>query len=53
MLVTSLTLRPRFDENIGCWVGAATRDYVQNLREDVDVYYSTGKFLVSDLPSLQ
>jgi acyl transferase domain-containing protein len=30
-------------EGIGCWVGAATRDYVQNLRNEVDVYYSTGK----------
>jgi acyl transferase domain-containing protein len=30
-------------EGVGCWVGAATRDYVQNLRDDVDVYYSTGK----------
>lgn len=26
----------------GCYVGAATNDYVQNLRNDVDVYYSTG-----------
>ena len=30
-------------ERIGCWVGAATRDYVQNLRNDVDIYYSTGE----------
>lgn len=29
-------------ESIGCYVGVATRDYVQNLREDIDVYYSTG-----------
>ncbi|EKM53832.1 uncharacterized protein PHACADRAFT_198250 [Phanerochaete carnosa HHB-10118-sp] len=26
----------------GVYVGAATDDYVQNLRNDVDVYYSTG-----------
>ncbi|GJF00139.1 polyketide synthase [Phanerochaete sordida] len=26
----------------GTYVGAATNDYVQNLRRDVDVYYSTG-----------
>ncbi|KAJ7094725.1 putative polyketide synthase [Mycena belliarum] len=26
----------------GVYVGAATGDYVQNLREEVDVYYSTG-----------
>jgi acyl transferase domain-containing protein len=29
-------------EGVGCWVGAATRDYVQNLRNDIDVCYSTG-----------
>lgn len=27
----------------GCYVGAATGDYVMNLRNDIDVYYSTGK----------
>ncbi|KDR83172.1 hypothetical protein GALMADRAFT_134664 [Galerina marginata CBS 339.88] len=26
----------------GCFIGAATHDYVQNLRNDIDVYYSTG-----------
>ena len=30
-------------EGVGCWVGAAMRDYVQYLREDIDIYYSTGK----------
>ncbi|ETW82343.1 polyketide synthase variant A [Heterobasidion irregulare TC 32-1] len=36
-------LSPSFDpETFGCYVGAATHDYVQNLRHDVDVYYSTG-----------
>ena len=27
----------------GCYVGAATGDYVQNLRHNIDVYYSTGE----------
>ncbi|KAJ7439083.1 putative polyketide synthase [Mycena latifolia] len=26
----------------GVYIGAATSDYVQNLREEIDVYYSTG-----------
>ncbi len=30
-------------ETFGCYVGVATNDYVQNLRNDIDVYYSTGK----------
>ncbi|KAF7977208.1 hypothetical protein HWV62_4469 [Athelia sp. TMB] len=29
-------------DSIGCYVGAATRDYAHNLRSDIDVYYSTG-----------
>ncbi|KAG7451653.1 ketoacyl-synt-domain-containing protein, partial [Guyanagaster necrorhizus] len=29
-------------ETFGCYVGVATNDYVQNLRNDIDVYYSTG-----------
>ncbi|TFK37752.1 hypothetical protein BDQ12DRAFT_735983 [Crucibulum laeve] len=29
-------------ETFGCYVGVATGDYVQNLRDDIDVYYSTG-----------
>ncbi|KAF7320598.1 hypothetical protein HMN09_00144300 [Mycena chlorophos] len=29
-------------ETFGCYVGVATADYVQNLKDDVDVYYSTG-----------
>ena len=29
-------------ETFGCYVGVATGDYTQNLRNDVDVYYSTG-----------
>jgi len=30
-------------ESMGCYIGVATQDYVQNLERDVDVYYSTGK----------
>lgn len=30
-------------ESMGCYIGVATHDYVQNLTNDVDVYYSTGK----------
>ncbi|KAJ7575637.1 putative polyketide synthase [Mycena floridula] len=29
-------------EAFGCFIGAATNDYVQNLQNDIDVYYSTG-----------
>ncbi|KAJ3856279.1 polyketide beta-ketoacyl-synthase [Lentinula lateritia] len=29
-------------DTFGCYIGAATHDYVQNLRGDIDVYYSTG-----------
>jgi acyl transferase domain-containing protein len=27
---------------MGVWIGAATMDYVQNLRDSVDIYYSSG-----------
>jgi len=30
-------------DTFGCYVGAATGDYVLNLRNEIDVYYSTGK----------
>ncbi|KAF7337824.1 Non-reducing polyketide synthase terA [Mycena venus] len=33
------TSRP---EKFGCYIGVATGDYVQNLRDEIDVYYSTG-----------
>jgi len=36
------TSRP---ETFGCYIGVATHDYLQNLREDIDVYYSTGTFI--------
>ncbi|PQK16682.1 hypothetical protein BB8028_0006g10010 [Beauveria bassiana] len=29
-------------DTFGCWIGNATLDYVDNLRSDIDVYYSTG-----------
>ncbi|KAI4262752.1 MAG: hypothetical protein L6R42_002078, partial [Xanthoria sp. 1 TBL-2021] len=28
--------------SIGCYIGAATEDYKDNLRDDIDVFYSTG-----------
>ncbi|KAJ6585673.1 polyketide synthase [Mycena capillaripes] len=33
------TSRP---EMFGCYIGVATGDYVQNLQDEIDVYYSTG-----------
>lgn len=32
-------------DTFGCYVGAATEDYVQNLRNELDVHYSTGESL--------
>lgn len=32
---------------VGCYIGVATHDYLQNLRDHIDVYYSTGNILVS------
>ncbi|KAF7776218.1 hypothetical protein Agabi119p4_4611 [Agaricus bisporus var. burnettii] len=29
-------------DGIGCYIGVATHDYGQNLRDEIDVYYSTG-----------
>ena len=37
-------------ETFGCFIGAATLDYVQNLRNDIDVYYSTGFFSFFFIP---
>jgi acyl transferase domain-containing protein len=35
---------PSFQQaTFGCYIGAATEDYVHNLHDDIDVYYSTGK----------
>ncbi|KAK2462565.1 hypothetical protein APHAL10511_005408 [Amanita phalloides] len=36
---SSPTFRP---DRFGCFVGAATHDYVHNLKDNIDVYYSTG-----------
>jgi acyl transferase domain-containing protein len=33
-------------ETFGCYIGVATGDYVQNLRDDIDVYYSTGELIL-------
>ena len=33
------------EETFGCYIGAATHDYLHNLRNSIDVYYSTGDFL--------
>lgn len=35
---------PTFSEaSFGCYVGLATGDYTDNLRDDIDVFYSTGE----------
>lgn len=31
-------------DTFGCFIGAATHDYVHNLKNDIDTYYSTGTF---------
>ena len=31
-------------ETFGCFVGNATLDYTDNLRDRIDVYYSPGEF---------
>lgn len=31
----------------GCYIGIATGDYTDNLRNDIDVFYSPGEFLPS------
>lgn len=36
----SYTFNP---DTIGCFIGSATHDYVQNLKDDNDLYYSTGQ----------
>ena len=36
-------------QSFGCYIGAATGDYTDNLRNDIDVYYSPGE----QLPLLQ
>ena len=35
---------PSYDpKTIACYIGIATEDYIQNLTQDIDVYYSTGE----------
>lgn len=34
-------------KTFGCWIGSATLDYVENLREYIDVYYSPGTPVLS------
>lgn len=29
-------------DTIGCFIGCATHDHVQNMKNDIDLYYSTG-----------
>ena len=37
---------PTFNpDTFGCYIGVATQDYIQNLRDDIDVYYSTGNLI--------
>lgn len=37
---------PTFQQDtFGCYIGVATDDYVQNLRDSIDVYYSPGMVL--------
>ena len=31
--------------SIGCYIGVATEDYTDNLRDDIDVFYSTGRLM--------
>lgn len=31
-------------DTFGCFIGNATIDYTENLRNDIDVYYSPGKY---------
>ena len=39
---------PSFHTNsVGCYIGVATDDYVQNLTNHIDVYYSTGTYEIA------
>lgn len=33
-------------DTFGCYIGAATHDYVHNLRQNIDVYYTTGMSMI-------
>ena len=43
---TPNTTRSWNRDTFGTFVGVATNDYVHNLRQSIDVYYSTGLYLV-------
>lgn len=34
-------------KSMGCYIGVATGDYVDNLRDSIDVFYSPGKCISS------
>jgi acyl transferase domain-containing protein len=41
-----------FERNtFGCYIGVATNDYVVNLRDEIDLYYSTGMHHLSHVHS--
>ena len=35
-------------ETFGCFIGNATLDYTDNLRDDIDVYYSPGESQIGE-----
>ena len=37
-------------ESFGCYIGIATGDYTDNLRDGIDTFYSTGKLLPPKYP---
>lgn len=39
-------------ESMGCYVGVATGDYVDNLRDSIDVFYSPGMWFSIQSPTL-
>ena len=44
---------PSFQQaTFGCYIGVATHDYAQNLKDSIDVYYNTGKRARSPFTSI-
>lgn len=37
-------------ESVGCFIGIATGDYTDNLRDGIDIFYSPGKLLQPTSP---
>jgi len=35
----------------GCYIGAATQDYAENLADNIDIHYSTGVSLIWRFPN--